>query len=68
MPLKMGHHWPASETPLIWRFAGVPKMAHHLMLAKGIQNNIARKPYIFVIFQGVPDPLPPPPSGSAPAK
>ena len=27
--------------------------------------NIARKPYIFVIFQGGPDPLFPPPSGPA---
>ena len=24
MPLKEGHHWPASETPFKWRFAGVP--------------------------------------------
>ena len=27
MPLKTGHHRPASETPL--RFVGVPIMAHH---------------------------------------
>ena len=23
----MGHHWPASETPFKWRFAGGPLMA-----------------------------------------
>ena len=28
---------------------------------QGIRTCIARKPYIFVIFQGSPDPLPPPP-------
>ena len=47
IPLKAGHHrpasetpfkWrfhhrPASETPFKWRFAGVPMMAQHLMLA-----------------------------------
>ena len=26
MPLKVGHHWPASETPLKWQFAGMPIM------------------------------------------
>ena len=26
MPLKVGHHRPASETPLKWRLAGVPIM------------------------------------------
>ena len=34
MPLNVGHHRPASETPLKWRFAGVPIMAHLGMLAK----------------------------------
>ena len=29
MPLKVGHHQPASETPLKWHFASVPMMAHH---------------------------------------
>ena len=29
IPLKSGHHWPASETPLKWRFAGGPMMAQH---------------------------------------
>ena len=27
IPLKSGHHRPASETPLKWCFAGVPMMA-----------------------------------------
>ena len=27
------YHWPASETPFKWRFAGVPLMAQHRMLA-----------------------------------
>ena len=25
--LKAGHHWPASETPFKWRFAGGPIFA-----------------------------------------
>ena len=29
IPLKSGHHRPASETPFKWRFAGVPMMAQH---------------------------------------
>ena len=33
IPLQVGHHWPASETPFKWRFAGVPMMTEHLMLA-----------------------------------
>ena len=27
--LKVGHHWPASETPFKWRLAGWPMMAKH---------------------------------------
>ena len=64
----MGHHWPASETPFKWRFTGVPIMAEHFMLVgsfeifQGIQTSIAKKPYIFVIFQGGSEPpVPPPP-------
>ena len=34
IPLKVGHHRPASETPLKWRFAGVPIMAQYRMLAR----------------------------------
>ena len=62
MPLKVGHHRPASETQLKWRFAGVPihVIAHHCMLAwyicsfvfLVIRTSIARKPYIFVICLG----------------
>ena len=39
------------------------------MIFQGIRTSIAKEPYIFVIFQGGPNPLPPPPppppSGSA---
>ena len=36
------------------------------VIFQGIRTSIAKKPYIFVIFQGGPDLLPPPPpSGSA---
>ena len=27
--LEAGHHWPASEMPFKWRFAGVPMIAQH---------------------------------------
>ena len=33
MPLKSGHNRPASATPFKWRFAGMPMMAQHWMLA-----------------------------------
>ena len=46
IPLKAGHHLPASET---------------LCDFKVILTSIAKKPYIFVIFQGGPDLVPPPP-------
>ena len=29
IPLKVGHHRPASETPFKWRFTGGPMMAQH---------------------------------------
>ena len=29
IPLLAGHHRPASEKPLKWRFSGVPMMALH---------------------------------------
>ena len=54
-----------------WRANNGPKLNAGLVavIFQGIQNIIAKKPYIFVIFQGGPDPLPPPPppppSGSA---
>ena len=48
--------------------AGVPMMAQlrSFVIFQGIQTSIAKKPYIFVIFQGGGlDPLPPHSSGSA---
>ena len=56
IPLKSGHHQPTSESPLKWRFAGVPIMAKHWMLAwyysfvifQWIRINIAKKPYTFM--------------------
>ena len=33
IPLKAGHHRPASETPFKWRFAGEPMVAQHWMQA-----------------------------------
>ena len=68
IPLKSGHHWPASKTPFKWCFTGVPMMAQHWMLGifQGIRTSISKKPYIFVAFHGGgggggggPDPLPP---------
>ena len=57
IPLKAGHHRPASETPFQWRFADVPMMAHiecwhgSFVIIQGIGTSIAKKPYICVIFQ-----------------
>ena len=31
------------------------------MIFQGIRTSIAKKPYVFVIFKGGPDPMPPPP-------
>ena len=67
----MGHHWPTSETPLKWRFAGGPMMANVTLNAafvacdfQGIRTS-TKKPYVFVIFQGRVRTPCPPPSGSA---
>ena len=56
----------------IWRFAGVLMMAQHCWLSsflifQGILISIAKKPYISYDFsgEGGPEPLLPPPSGSA---
>ena len=54
--LKAGHHWPTSETPFKWRFAGGPMMALHWVLPglgsfvilKRIRTRIAKKPYTLV--------------------
>ena len=56
MPLKMDHHRHISETPLKWRFAGVSMATIECWLGSFVifrgSGLIARKPYIFVIFQG----------------
>ena len=45
MSLQMGHHRPASETPFkCWLGSFV--------IFQGTRTSIAKKPYIFVIFQG----------------
>ena len=56
MPLKAGHHWPTSETPLNvvslagqW-WANTECLLVSFVVLQGIQANIAKKPYIFVIF------------------
>ena len=58
MPLKVGHHRPASETILgrHWRLGG-------FVIFQGIRTSIAIKRYRFVIFRGGggQDPCPPPP-------
>ena len=33
IPLRAGHHRPANDTPFKWRFAGVPMMDQHRILA-----------------------------------
>ena len=59
----MGHYRPASESPFKWRFAGVPMVTQNLMLAwklcdfSGDPDEYCNEIYIFVIFQGAPDPL-----------
>ena len=62
---KAGHHRHASER----HFNGVSFVGRwwpniecwlgSFVIFQGIWTSIARKPCIFVIFQGVPDPLPP---------
>ena len=66
IPLKAGHHHPASETPFKWHsLAGrcrpnIECWLDSFVNLQGIRASIAKRPYSFVIFQ---DPLPP--SGSA---
>ena len=63
IPLKMGHHRPTSGTPFKWHFStlfkrcfsGVPITAQHWMLYDFLRD--LEKHYIFMIFQGGPDPL-----------
>ena len=56
-------------SPSKLRFAGRPlwlyiecNWLHSVVIFQGILTSIAKIPYIFVIFQGGPDPLSPPPS------
>ena len=52
IPLRAGHHRPASETPFKCCLGS-------FVIFQGIRTSIAEEPYIFVIFQGVsvhPDP------------
>ena len=66
LPLKAGHHRPASKTQFKRRFAGGPMVAQNeywicgFVIFQGIFTSIAKKPYIFVIYQGGMDPGPPP--------
>ena len=65
IPLKAGHHQPASETPFKWRFAGGPMMVHiecwpgSFVIFQRIWSSIAKKTLSFC--EGVWTP----PSGSA---
>ena len=60
---------PASETPFKGRWwPNIECWLGSFVFVQEIRTSIAKKPYIFVIFQGGPDPCPPPPSGSAHAK
>ena len=54
--IEMAFRWRADDGPTL--------NASLVALCQGIRTSIAQKPYIFVIFQGGPDPLSPP-SGSA---
>ena len=75
MQLKSGHHWHISETPFKWRLNGVslvfrwwPSIESWLgsfVVFKGTWTSIAKKRYIFVIFQGGGSGPPVPPCGSA---
>ena len=56
--LKAGHHRPASETPLDgvslagrW-WPNIKCWLGSFVIFQGVRTSIARKPYIFVIFQG----------------
>ena len=69
IPLKVGHHRLASETPFKWRFAGGPMMARHWMLVwffMGSGPVLPRNPICDFSGGGVrtPCPPPPPPQGS----
>ena len=66
IPRKAGLHWLASEMPLNGfslagqRWPNIECWLGSLVIFQGIQTSIARKPYIFVVFQGVSGPPVPP--------
>ena len=63
IPLKVGHHRLASETPSKWRFAGGPIMAQHWMLAwffRGSGPLLLRNPIFLWFLWGGGGPLDPP--------
>ena len=61
IPLKTGHHQPASETPFnllpgrLW--PNIECWLCRFVIFYGILTTIAKEPYRFVIFQGGPDSL-----------
>ena len=59
MPLKSGHHRPASESPYKWRFTGGPNAECWLGL-QGIRTCMAKDLNTFEVFLGAggPDALP----------
>ena len=63
---KAGLHWLASEMPLNGfslaghRWPNIECWLGSLVIFQGIQTSIARKPYIFVVFQGGSGPPVPP--------
>ena len=64
IPLKTGHHRPASELPFKCRYC--PKIECWLdrfVIFQAIRTSVAKKHYIFVIFQEGPDPMSPSGSG-----
>ena len=54
---KMAFRWRADDGPTL-------NAGSLAAIFQVIRSCIAKKPYIFIIFQGVLDPLPPTPSGS----
>ena len=56
---------PSSARQRRWRADDGPTLnvglVRSFVIFKGIKTSIAKKPFIFVIFQGGPDPLSPPP-------
>ena len=65
MSLKVGHHSPASETPLKWRFTGVAIMAPieywlgSFVIFRGSGSILLGNPIFLCFFQGGGPPVPP---------